>query len=445
MSLASACTAPAAPAEDLSTAVEVSIAAARHNVAARTSDVPVTVRNASVDAITGPLRLVLTGGVPADIAYAYASGRTEDGLDYREVPLPDGLLSAGASATVVVPFVDRGRPFVRPDFRVDGTRLTPTTSRRLTVVVVPAAYDGSPDGSGFSIDVDGYRRGITDARSRLSLTVPANTTSVGAWLAPTWGGFTSLPEPHDTNPTTVFVELDEGKELYPDAELRIDEVGERILRRDTPRITLRLIERGKPLRLKADNLRVDLVDVRGDFHETTSLFQLAVDGTLSASAGRFHEIVDAMRPPLALTVSGESVDERPDGFFMVDTSFVVAHAKVAVQLRPPPSDPMLPIGGVLVIASLMGTDVRVAAITDATGRATLADLPRGNLDFQAERIVSGLVHRGQAAIAIDRDALVELTMLAPVDLANGVPPFRVVSRAGAVPVDPLPHRAPLRR
>jgi hypothetical protein len=107
-----------------------------------------------------------------------------------------------------------------------------------------------------------------------------------------------------------------------------------------------------------------------------------------------------------------------------EVRFRVGQFRLGVTLSPPPSNPAVPISNVEVFVSVVGTAIRVRAVSDATGSFEIASLPHGTLSFDAETVAEGKHYYGQAITTHSSDRSVTLVMRHVSDVVKGVPPIR---------------------
>ncbi|WP_374580202.1 hypothetical protein, partial [Pseudoduganella sp.] len=115
----------AAPAADLAGIVQVERSGFLYNRNSDTFDTTVTLHNISPDPVSGPLRLVLGQPKPSSVAAFQADGRLEDGREFVQVPLADGLLAPGARASVLLKLLNPSRQAPRMELSADGEPLPP--------------------------------------------------------------------------------------------------------------------------------------------------------------------------------------------------------------------------------------------------------------------------------------------------------------------------------
>ena len=432
--VAALCLGPAlAQAEDLTAGVQITRSGLVPNRSTGSFDAQVTVTNRTADIFVGPLKLVLNAATPVNVALYNSAGRAPSGADYMLLPLADGTLAPGASAVATVRLLTYGQSVTQTDFRVEGTRMNAASAATLNVSTYqPAAAFGTaqdtPVGAGYTVEVDGVARGLTDATGRLTVQVPLGARSVAVTRAPSEGGSALLPAFAAGATVTVKVPVDDSKEVSSGSLLRFDQVQQGLLARNAAAVTLRFLKDEQPVRLRKIT-GVSLVDIVGNYTNLAVLFSLQSDGSLAAQPAAFFQALQGKTGRLRLEVGGVdmagTVHDQSVDFYLADY-------RVRVQLLAPPSSPGLPVAGVIVKATVLNTDLRFNAKADATGYVVLPDLAAGNISLNANTTVAGIVYSGVGTGAINKNSLVKLTLRGPQDVLNNVPP---------ISVEPLPANA----
>ena len=415
-----------ARADDLTAGVQISRSGLTLNRLTNTFDASVAVRNTSAVPLLGPLKLALTSASPAHIALYNSHGRLPSGVDYIVLPLADGTLAPGASTTGIVRLSTAGAAVKATQFALDGQRLVPGQTAQLDVrAMFAAGYLGpqpTPVGPGFRVLVNGVARGITDASGRLLVTVPAGPAEVAVQRPPNEGGSQLVAAAAAGSTVPVTVSIDDGKEIAADARLQLDALQQGVLSRQASSIALRFVDaREQAIKLKA-LYDVDLIDVSGNITPLSGLFSLRPDGSISAAPTAFYQALAGKLGRLSLQVSGEDANGT---VYTGTRNFHLADYRVRVQLAAPPSNPALPLAGIRLAATILNTDLRFQAESDANGLVVLPDLPRGNLSLSSSATDHGIVHLGQGTAPLSGNSLVTLTLRAPADILANVPSISV--------------------
>lgn len=420
----------AAWAADLTPQLSISKSALVLNRSTNTFDTLVTLRNQGSDPLSGPLQLTIESIAPANVALYNSTGRNAQSKDYVLVPLKQGLLAAGASASVPVKLINTGRAVTQLQFSVHGTRLDTAHASTLQVNAFYAdgaqgEQKGASVGAGFTVKIDGYGRGTTDENGRLSILVPSSAKTVAVSQSPNAAGSAQLSGLQAGQNASVDVLVGDGGEVYAEGLLRFEQVQQLLLARNAARVSLRFMRDEQALRLGALNF-VQLSNVLGQSSNLSPLFSIQPDGSVSAAPAAFYQALAGLNGRATLTVDGEDVDgQAVNG----KVSFYLADFKTRVQLQAPPSKPGLNLAGVRIVASVLNTDVLVRAESDANGLVTLPDLPGGNISLESITTADGLSYTGQGTAVLNKHSLVRLTLRGPSDILNNVP---------AISVHPLP-------
>lgn len=412
-----------AQAEDLSSSVEIVRGGLLLNRSVGTFDAQITVTNRSTHTLAGPLSLALESATPANVALYNSYGRTASGADYVVLPLPTGTLAPGASVATTVRLLTYGQSVGATVFSVQGTRLTAANSAQVTVSAVYAAgvvaAGETPVGAGWEVSVDGAVRGVTDAAGRLALTVPVSANVVGVVRAPSEGGSAVLPPLAVGSTTSIKVIVDEGKEIGAGSLVRLEQAQQGVLLRSAPTVTLRFFKNEKAVKLVGlDN--VNLVDVLGNYSNLGALFTLQDDGGINASGAAFMQALAGKAGRLRLEVGGS---DAAGAVHVAAVAFYLADYRVRVQLVAPPSNLALSLAGVRVTASVLNSEVRFVAQSDASGYILLPDVPAGSLSFSGGTTAGGISYVASGSAAINRNTLVRLTLRGPADVLANVSPI----------------------
>jgi len=276
-----------------------------------TLDIQVTVTNQATALLWGPLRLVIESIQPAQIVHFNTYGSTESGKSFVEVPLVDGVLAPGASATALAKFINSAELEVtRVSFTVEGQLMDAAGSAQIRVQALAPKADGAQGaalGAGYAVEVDGVRRGVTDAAGRLTLTVPLTAQGVSVTNPPNWGGSDILQDLVAGQVRDVQLVVGDGKEVYGAGRLRFDQAQQGILPRSAPRITLRFLDFERPVPVTIVN-HVKLVDAGDDYVSFESVLSLTADGTLSATPAAFFAAVGNRSGRMVLQVTSQDED-----------------------------------------------------------------------------------------------------------------------------------------
>lgn len=441
--LALACLAGApVAAADLAGMVQVERSGFLYNRNSDTYDTTVTLRNISPDPVSGPLRLVLGQPKPSSVAAYQADGRLEDGREFLDVPLADGLLAPGARATVLLKLLNPSRQAPRMALSADGELLPPSARATLQVRAFQVAGEGEaplPVGAGYSVRIDGYARGVTNAAGEATLLLPLSAQQVEVSRPPNAVGSAALAglAPGEVRSVDVLVAND--GEVYGDARLVLRQRRGLLLARGLPALDLAFQRNGQVLRLVALD-EVSLVDVLEFTRDARPMAQLLADGSLRLAGPAFYGLAGTLGGRLRLRVVGRGAD---DVTYLGEAEFYLSDFRVRVQLVAPPSAPGAPLGGLRVEGELLNSDLRFAVDTDAQGMADLPNLPRGSVRLRARQLYNGAWLVGDASLALSSPVLARLVLRGEQDVRDGVLPLTTepLPAAAAVPLLQAPASA----
>ena len=417
-------------AADLTALVSITKTGFVLNRTSNTFDTVVTVRNLSSDTLAGPMRVTLENASPADVALYNSYGRNATDKDFVLLPLPNGVLASGASASVPVRLINTGRAVTNAQLSVQGTQLTAATSGTLKINAFFAdgangTLKGASVGAGFTVTVDGYTRGLTDTAGSLTIVIPTSAKTVSVKQVPNSAGTAAVGALLPGQAKSVDVLVGDGGEVYGDGVLRIDQVQQLLLARNASRISMRFMRDEKPI--KVSNVAfVQVTNVVGGVTNLTSLFSIQSDGSVGAAGSAFYQALSGFPGKAVMTLDGEDVDGIP---IRGTAAFYLSDYRTRVQLVAPPSRPGLSLAGVRIAVNILNTSILVRAESDASGVITLPDLPGGNISLDSSTSVGGVIYAGSGTAVLNKNSLVKLTMRAPVDVLNNVP---------AISIEPLP-------
>lgn len=417
-------------AADLTALVSITKTGFVLNRTSNTFDTVVTVRNLSSDTLAGPMRVILENASPADVALYNSYGRNAADKDFVLLPLPNGVLASGASASVPVRLINTGRAVTNAQLSVQGTQLTAATSGTLKINAFFAdgangTLKGASVGAGFTVTVDGYTRGLTDTTGSLTIVIPTSAKTVSVKQVPNSAGTAAVGALLAGQAKSVDVLVGDGGEVYGDGVLRIDQIQQLLLARNASRISMRFMRDEKPIKVSTVAF-VQVTNVAGGVTNLTSLFSIQSDGSVGAAGIAFYQALSGFSGKAVMTLDGEDVDGIPIRGTAV---FYLSDYRTRVQLVAPPSRPGLSLAGVRIAVNILNTSILVRAESDASGMITLPDLPGGNISLDSSTSVGGVVYAGSGTAVLNKNSLVKLTMRAPIDVLNNVP---------AISVEPLP-------
>ncbi|WP_237152450.1 hypothetical protein [Oryzibacter oryziterrae] len=113
------------------------------------------------------------------------------------------------------------------------------------------------------------------------------------------------------------------------------------------------------------------------------------------------------------------------------TDFVVGRYAVTGKLKAPPSMASLPVGSLTVKVSLLGTSFSRSVKANASGSFSFADVPKGNIKFEASTKLNGKAYSLAGSVFVDGTTNVNAFLLGSADVLNGVPSIVVLSQAVA--------------
>ncbi|XLZ73242.1 hypothetical protein ABT364_08465 [Massilia sp. SR12] len=385
-----------------------------YNRVTDTFDTLVTITNHGALPVLGPVQLLVRDIATPGVAVYNAQGNDNDANALVAVPLETGLLPAGASATALIKFIDPEKAAISYSISVRGTPLTPERQAVLHVRTYESSDgDTRPAGPGIEVLVNGVRRGVTGADGTLTLLAETGAADIMARRAPTSVGLNAA-DLRAGGHASVDVLLDDDKEVYAQATLRIDQVRQKLLNAAFPAWTLHFVlpgERTAPLR---DLAGADLYDVTGkSLGSLLPLLRLDTEGAIQPIN------VDALRTMLAskpgrLELEVRATDAAGAAYYG-RVPFHIASRQVSGRITAPPSAPNFALGGVRLVATILNTDIVLSTVTAADGSFTLPALPNGNLKLEARTTRSGQLYRGAGAFQLNGDLRITLPLLAPSD------------------------------
>ena len=324
-------------------------------------------------------------------------------------------------------YVDvKGNTQVRACYIIKFNGVGDSTGTLTTRVLLPSGVangDYRPAPAGVIIIVNDDEIGATDAEGTLTFPAPTGDIMVEAKRYPSnWGQASVTLESHEKKQIDII--LDEGKEIYENSTLVIDQLQDSVLDRNFNALTLRFLNcDGKSIVLHHVSW-INLLDPRGGANTyVEQLFSLQPDGTLILNdIATFKSLLFARSGKILLDVEGYEIDGRGH---RKTIEFYVSSYRVTGQLVAPPSKPDLSVAGISISATILGTDLELNTVSDTNGYFEFPLLPKGNLSFTGETVQGGIYYYGTGIVVLDGNKSLTVNMLNTVDLLNGVERFIV--------------------
>ena len=386
-----------------------------------TFDTTVTIQNMGVIPLAAPMNLILELVQPVSVSLYNIYDKTANGKPYVRVPLPGLVLDPGKSATVPIRFVNPGKAVTSATFSVQAERLDPAATAKLNIaVMMDAENGGNPVGAGYAVQLDGVTRALTDAQGLASIVVPLDVSKVGVSKPPNYFGVSSVIGLNAGETRIVNVELGDSGELGAESMLRIDLLQHLMLPRSVPLVVLRFFQNEKAVASE----RLELAELRdpdgGPDTDLTNLFTVRSDGSLAASPATFFAAVGDFGGKKLLFVQ---VLDKQGVVHKMEVPFYISLYMAKGKLSAPPSNPSLPLGGILIQVSMLGTDITFQTESASDGSFPLPVLPTGSILIHAETSSGGHFYLGQGPAVISSNVRIDLKMRGSVDVTNNVIPI----------------------
>lgn len=279
---------------------------------------------------------------------------------------------------------------------------------------------GEPAGAGVYIRVDGAAIGQTGDDGTLTAQVPAATILVQAIVPSTSiGQATVTLAPGSAGEVSLI--LDDGKQVVEDSDLVLQEMADGVLPSSFASFTMHFDRGGTTVALETIDL-IELLDRNGDIiAELKPLFALSAGAIAATNLSSLRSTLQGQAAnPIAIRVQG--VDAQ--GFTHAGTvRFRLGLVRLVGVLTAPPSNPALPVAGIEVRVTLLGTPVEFTRVSDANGRFEIASVPIGNVGFNSQTEQNGQFYYGQGTLFLTADRSVSLVMRHVSDVIAGVPPL----------------------
>ncbi|HJU41334.1 MAG TPA: carboxypeptidase-like regulatory domain-containing protein [Vicinamibacterales bacterium] len=296
---------------------------------------------------------------------------------------------------------------------------------------------GESAGAGVYIRIDGATIGQTGDDGTLTAQVPAATILVQGIVPSTSIGQATVTLAPGTSGEVSLV-LDDGKEVVEDTDLVLQELADGVVPSTFASFTMRFDRGGTAVALETIDL-IELLDRNGDIiTDLNPLFALT-GGVMTATnlASLRSTLQQQAANPIAIRAQG--VDAQ--GFTHAGTvRFRFGVVRLVGALVPPPSNPALPVAGIEVRVTLLGTPVVFTRVSDADGRFEIASVPIGNVGFDSQTQQNGQFYYGQGTLFLTSNRSVSVVMRHVSDVIAGVPPLSsgpiVASVALAAEPDP---------
>lgn len=289
-----------------------------------------------------------------------------------------------------------------------------------------------PDGTtvpGAVIRVNEEEVGTTGADGTLRVPVPAGRTRVSAIVYVTEQGdaFVTLA-PGASSSVDILLANSEPQEP---STLILGESVDAIVPREFGSFTLHFVDPAGSVVPIAQIEDIRLVKPDGSgWTYWADKFEVAGDGSVrprSLAAWR-----DAVRPPRGKLTLDVQAQDRRGRLHAGTVTFYLGYLSVEARLVSPPSNPALPVGGVPVAISLLGSDLLVRTVSNADGTFAVPLLPEGNIVFSASTVSGGQHYYADAVLAINDHSRIGVTLLHTQDKINRVPPYTIETLSRAI-------------
>jgi hypothetical protein len=285
-----------------------------------------------------------------------------------------------------------------------------------------------PDGTtvpGAVIRVNDEEVGTTGPDGTLAVTIPAGGTRVSAimYLTEQGDAFVTLAPGASTS---VDVLLGNSEPQEPSTLILAESV-DAIVPRDFASFTLQFLDpAGNMVPLgQIEDIRLAKADGSG-WTYWSDKFEVTSDGGLRPrNLAVWRDAARLQRGKLALDVQAQ---DRRGRLHAGTVIFYLGYLSIEARLVSPPSNPSLPVGGLPVAISLLGSDLMVRTVTNPDGTFPVPLLPEGNIVFSASTISSGQHYYADAVLAVDHHCRIAVSLLHRQDKIGGVPPYTLETR-----------------
>jgi hypothetical protein len=280
-----------------------------------------------------------------------------------------------------------------------------------------------PDGTtvpGAVIRVNDEEVGTTGPDGTLGMTVPAGGTRVSAIVYVTEQGdaFVTLT-PGASSSVDVLLG---NSEPHEPSTLILAESVDAIVPRDFGSFTLHFLDpAGNLVPLgQIEDIRLAKADGSG-WTYWADTFEVTSEGSVRPrNLAVWRDAVRFQRGKLALDVQAQ---DRRGRLHAGTVTFYLGYLSVEARLVSPPSNPSLPVGGLPVAISLLGSDLIVRTVTDPDGTFPVPLLPEGTIVFSASTVSGGQHYYADAVFAINDHYRIRVNLLHTQDKINRVPPY----------------------
>jgi hypothetical protein len=298
-------------------------------------------------------------------------------------------------------------------------------------VPVRVFLEGSafPAGAGVLIRFEGNIVGVTDPMGEAVVNIPlaASSRRLQAFIPGIVGGSAILPTPDGKGmpPVEIFLE---GKGLAQEADLVLVEADGGVIAE--PFTAFNLEFRGENLALiRVAGLNfVTATEVDGDSVDITDLFMVTANGTLRPTdVGLLQAALGDLRRQIELEVSAQDEDE----IVLNDVvSFRVARSEVSGVVEPPPSTPALPVDGLELDFSLIGSSLTFTAVSDTSGLFSFGVVPDGTYAFEATTMFMGQTFNAVGNVFVNGPTSLVVVPSTTADIQAGVQMVSVATGTG---------------
>lgn len=287
-------------------------------------------------------------------------------------------------------------------------------------LVISAFLEDSsnPAPAGVLILVNGVEVGSTNSNGQLAVSTGGATgnVTVQGIASGVAAGSALVSAGDDGDAIAVDVVL-EGKGLRRSAMLEIEEAAGGVVAGTTATFTAKFVAGGTLI--PATELNFVLArGASGAVQNLTESFGLTPEGRIAATDPYgVLSVFGGFTGAIELEVSaGLASTEVLNG----DATFHLAIDSVTGTVAPPPSNGAVPVAGLPVTLSLIGTSILYSGVTDGAGGFGFSPVPQGSYTLATGTTFGGVTYNGLGTVFVNGSTTVTVTLASAADLLQGV-------------------------
>jgi hypothetical protein len=223
----------------------------------------------------------------------------------------------------------------------------------------------------------------------------------------------------------IEIVVGDGKEMWEDADVTVDEISEGLLPSTASTFTMRFF------REKNNEISIPITKQSGyctlrDEKNADEDIDVGIqnDGSIRIPMAILAPFLRSMEGRLTMKC-GFNASGNIDGLFYGKARFRYGQHRIQGKLVAPPSNPTLPVGNIVVTAKLVGTSFEITTKTDGEGNFLFPLLPPGTFELKASAMTADTPFAGTSAFDLSGNLSVQLVLQGEPERQKNEPGFTV--------------------